>query len=81
MTQPNPEDYTADGLRGHHQFQITAPLQIPDAPTWRHIGPGAEEVTAKVNRDNGIATLAWLLVLVVLASAVPLVVGAWRAAF
>lgn len=85
MTQPdpsNPRGYDGPQPRlPDPGWEINAPLQIPARPTWQHIGPGAEEVKAKVNRDNAAASLAWILFLVVLASAVPLVVGVWRAVF
>lgn len=59
---------------------VMGPLQVP-AQEFRHIGPGAEEITSRVNAQNGIATLAWILFLLALACGIPVTVLLWRAAF
>jgi hypothetical protein len=59
---------------------VMGPLQIPPMEV-RNIGPGSEEVAARVNALHGAATLAWCLVLWGLAAGIPVIVLLWRIAF
>lgn len=59
---------------------VMGPLELPPLEI-RNIGPGAEEITSRVNAQNAIASLAWILFLLALAAAVPVTVLLWRAAF
>jgi hypothetical protein len=69
-----------DPVDGSDRRPDFLPIQTPPLEI-RNIGPGAEEITSRVNAQNGIASLAWILFLIALASAVPVTVLLWRAAF
>jgi hypothetical protein len=69
-----------DGSDRRNDLELLGPLEVPPMEV-RHIGAGAEEVTARLNALNGAATLAWCLFLIALAGGIPAVVLLWRAAF
>lgn len=56
-------------------------LQIYEPPTMTRIGASPEQLVARQNLHNAIATLGWVLVLILTSTAPALVVLAYRTAF